>query len=304
MKERQTTLKKEMSASQKELRELESKITSVQPTVDCINKLLACYGYSGFKLEKATAGTSYKIVRLDGTEVKQTLSEGEKTFIAFLYFYHLLGGSNSENGTVIDRIAVFDDPVSSLDSDILFVVSSLIKHIFDDVRAGVGHVKQVFVLTHNVYFHKEVSFHKSNRKVCDDETFWVVKKNDGTSTFVKHPTNPIKTSYDLLWSEIRNPNRSNLTIQNTMRRILENYFKILGSADPDSLYHHFEGEEKLICRSLLSWVNDGSHFGSDDLFFSVDEVTVDKYLATFRSVFEKSGHAAHYRMMMGGSFVE
>lgn len=302
MKARKEKLAADKSERLKELRALESRVTSVQPTIDGINKLLESFGYEGFKLKKAAAGTSYKIVRPDGSDAKHTLSEGEKTFIAFLYFYHLLKGSHSESGTATDRIVVIDDPVSSLDSDILFVVGSLVKSIFNDIRTGTGHVKQAFVLTHNVYFHKEVSFNpKRNNGALNEETFWVVKKTNGASNIVKHVDNPIKTSYDLLWSEIRNTNRSNLTIQNTMRRILENYFKILGSLDLDSLCDHFEGKEKLICRSLLSWVNDGSHFASDDLYISIDDATVDTYLDTFRAVFEKSGHGAHYQMMMGDS---
>lgn len=36
----------------------------------------------------------------------------------------------------------------------------------------------------------------------------------------KQQNNPIKTSYELLWAEVRNENRSNVTIQNTLRRIL------------------------------------------------------------------------------------
>lgn len=67
-------------------------------------------------------------------------------------------GSNSESGMTSDRVVVFDDPVSSLDSEILFIVSSLIKGIFEEIRNGTGHIKQVFMLTHNVYFHKEVTF--------------------------------------------------------------------------------------------------------------------------------------------------
>ena len=61
----------------------------------------------------------------------------------------------------------------------------------------------------------------------NEETFWVVRKPTLVSKVDKHPGNPIKTSYELLWAEVRKPERSNLAIQNTLRRILENYFKIL-----------------------------------------------------------------------------
>ncbi|MBN0669170.1 AAA family ATPase, partial [Pseudomonas aeruginosa] len=102
--------------------------------IDAINTLLASFGFHGFSLAKADSGTAYVLRRPDGMDAKETLSEGERTFVTFLYFYHLLKGSDSESGVTTDRIVVFDDPVSSLDSDILFIVSSLIKALFDEVR--------------------------------------------------------------------------------------------------------------------------------------------------------------------------
>ena len=285
-----------------EIGELEKRTTSVQPTIDGINSLLSSFGFQGFKLAKAINGTSYKLVRLDGSDAKATLSEGEKTFVSFLYFYYLLKGSTSDNGMTTDRVVVFDDPVSSLDSDILFIVGSLIKGLFEEMRAGRGHIKQVFVLTHNVYFHKEVTYNSNRRDVAmNEETFWTVRKPGLKSKVEKHSANPIKTSYELLWAEVRKSDRSNLAIQNTLRRMLENYFKILGGIDFDQLSAMFEGKEKIICKSLCSWVHDGSHYAHDDLYVSVDDTMVASYLKVFRAIFEKSGHVAHYTMMMGDS---
>lgn len=288
-----------------EIRELEKQTTSIQPTIDGINSLLRSFGFQGFKLSKAGSGTSYKLVRSDDSDARATLSEGEKTFVTFLYFYHLLKGSESDAGMTTDRIVVFDDPVSSLDSDVLFIVSSLIKELFDEVRAGKGHIRQIFVLTHNVYFHKEVTYISPKEKASPKQmTFWIVRKSGLLSKIDKHPTNPIKTSYELLWAEVRKPARSNLAIQNTLRRILENYFKILGGIDLDDLCAKFEGKEKIICKSLCSWVNDGSHYAHDDLYVSIDNTMVDSYLKVFRAIFDKSEHRAHYKMMMGDDYVE
>lgn len=288
-----------------EIRDLEKQTTSVQPTIDGINQLLTSFGFQGFKLTKTTSGTSYKLVRSNGTDAKATLSEGEKTFVTFLYFYHLLKGSESDSGMTMDRIVVFDDPVSSLDSDILFIVGSLIKGLFDEVRTGTTHIKQIFLLTHNVYFHKEVTYNSKRKSVAmNEETFWIVRKLGLMSKVEKHKTNPIKTSYELLWAEVRKPEVSNLAIQNTLRRILENYFKILGGIEFDQLCAMFEGREKIICKSLCSWLHDGSHYVHDDLYVSIDDSTVDNYLRVFRAIFEKSNHMAHYKMMMGEAYVE
>lgn len=288
-----------------EIRELEKQTTSVRPTIDAINALLLSFGFRGFSLATTASGMSYKLIRSDGSDAKATLSEGEKTFVTFLYFYHLLKGSISDSGMTTDRVVVFDDPVSSLDSDILFIVGSLIKGLFDEVRLGTGHIKQVFVLTHNVYFHKEVTYNPRRKDVAmSEESFWIVRRPGLISKLDKHPTNPIKTSYELLWSEVRKPERSNLAIQNTLRRILENYFKILGGIEFDELCKMFEGREMIICKSLCSWVHDGSHFAHDDLYVSIDDSMVENYLTVFRAIFVKSGHLAHYKMMLGDAFVD
>lgn len=299
------TKEEERKTKAVEIRTLEKDTTSIQPTIDGINALLASFGFQGFSIAKAATGNFYKLVRIDGSNAQETLSEGEKTFITFLYFYHFLKGSVFESGITTDRIVVFDDPVSSLDSDILFIVGGLIKGLFEEVRKGTSHVKQIFVLTHNVYFHKEITFNPKRQDVAmTEESFCVVRKSDLDSKIEMHNSNPIKTSYELLWSEIRRTDRSKLTIQNTMRRILENYFKILGGVDPDKICAMFDGKDKLICKSLFSWINDGSHFASDDIFVAIDEGMIEKYLNIFRAIFKKSEHEAHYKMMMGASYVE
>lgn len=282
-----------------QIRELEKQTTSIQPTVDGINSLLSSFGFQSFSLAKAENGACYKLFRADGTDAKETLSEGEKNFVTFIYFYYRLKGSDSESGMTTDRVVIIDDPVSSLDSDILFIISSLIKGLFEEVRVGKTHIKQVFVLTHNVYFHREVTFNpKRTSEAMKEETFWVIRKFGLVSKIEKHNSNPIRTSYELLWAEVRKPHCSNLTIQNTMRRILENYFKILGGVDPDKICGMFEGKEKLICKSLFSWVNEGSHNALDDLYLSIDDIVVETYLHVFKAIFEKMDHLAHYEMMM------
>lgn len=295
------TKRGDLTTAEQTLRDLEKGITSVQPTVTEINALLDSFGFRGFKLATAgDQGNLYEIVRLDGSNAARSLSEGEKTFVTFLYFYHLIRGSVFESGMTSNRVIVFDDPVSSLDSDILFIVSSLIKRVFELSHAQNSLIRQVFVLTHNIYFHKEVSFDPDRkRELRAHETFWIVKKVDDVSTLESFDYNPIRTSYELLWSEVRNENRSSLTIQNTLRRILENYFKILGNMDKDKIAEKFDGREKVICASLFSWVNDGSHSAHDDLYVSSDAATVDAYLGVFRRIFEETGHTQHYHMMMG-----
>jgi wobble nucleotide-excising tRNase len=291
----------EIGASRAGLAELERAVTSVQPVVDEINATLASFGFTSFSLRSTGEEEQfYEIVRQDGSNAQRTLSEGERSFITFLYFFHSIRGSHEATGVNADRVVVFDDPVSSLDSDVLFIVGSLIKSLLGEARDGTGQVKQVFVLTHNIYFHKEVTFdrHRSAGAAMAYETFWVVRKSQGTSLVDRREENPVRTSYELLWAELRQPVRSTLTVQNVMRRILEHYFKILGDRNFDDIVAQFEGQDRQICASLFSWVNEGSHTFADDLYFAVDESLVDRYLTVFRRVFEVANHDAHYRMMM------
>lgn len=290
---RRADLRRQLSA-------IEETITSVRPTVDSINRILSQYGFSNFRLEVAgERDDMYRLVRLDGSDAAHSLSEGERSFITFLYFYHQLAGSITNTGTAVDKVVVFDDPVSSLDADVLFVVSALIRKVISDVRQNAGNVRQVFVLTHNIYFHKEVSFDRDRRSCARPfETFWIVRKRENVSSLTQYDYNPIKTSYELLWDEVRNPDRPNLTIQNTMRRIVENYLTVLGGLKQDEIVALFEGRDAQICASLFSWINDGSHSSHDDIYVAVDDNAVQGYLRVFKDVFERTGHGAHYRMMM------
>ena len=57
------------------------------------------------------------------------------------------------------------------------------------------------------------------------------------------------------------------------------------------------GSDKVVCRSLFSWINAGSHGFDDNLHFAVDAASVENHLRVFKAIFELSNHGAHYRMM-------
>lgn len=286
-----------------DIKELTKNVTSIQPTVDEINKTLQYYGFNNFSIVPSESNKShYQIKREDGTLAESTLSEGEITFITFLYFLQLAKGSTDKETISEERILVIDDPISSLDSNVLFVVSTLIRGIIKDIKNSKGNIKQLFLLTHNVYFHKEVSFIDGRTKENKNTEYWIIRRNNKVSSIQSFKMkNPIQTSYELLWQEIKNKDRnSGVTIQNTMRRIIENYFKILGSYGDDDLIQKFTTkEEQEICRSLICWINDGSHSIADDLFIEAQNDTVDRYLKVFEDIFILTKHKGHYDMMMG-----
>jgi wobble nucleotide-excising tRNase len=279
----------------------EADVTSIAHTKNEINKILNSFGFTNFSISIEEAGDEYyKIIRQNGQDAKETLSEGEYTFITFLYFYQLLKGNTNESGLTTDKVVVIDDPISSLDSNVLFIVSNLIKKVLKDCRNGKNGIKQVFILTHNIHFHKEVTFKGNREGLWKEESYWIVRNLSNQSNIFKYEENPIQTTYGLLWREIKDKEQINkATIFNTLRRILEYYFKIIGGMDYEKIVDQFDGEDKIIFRSLFSWINDGSHFINDDLVVYSEAENIEKQLEVFKEIFYKMGHNAHYNMMMG-----
>ncbi|MEK8210383.1 AAA family ATPase [Paenibacillus sp. FSL L8-0696] len=290
-----------MRGFERELIGYQQQITNVEHSVNEINKILNSFGFKNFRLAATSGEGNYKIIRENGDDANETLSEGEKTFITFLYFYQLLKGSNDINDIVTEKIVVIDDPISSLDSSVLFMVSSLVRQLMFDIKNNSTDIKQLFVLTHNIYFHKEITFNQG-KKSYGEGTFWILRKNNNITSIESYSENPIKTSYELLWKELKNPiNHHNvISMQNTMRRIIENYFKFFGNMNIDELEDKFDLEERLVCRSLISWLNDGSHSINEDLYVESGMDVMGMYMKVFRDVFVKSNHITHYDMMMKG----
>ena len=308
-----TKLNSEKTDKDKELTEhrnilagLEKKQTSVKPTLDSINKLLSDFNFTGFKLALGDDEYTYKIVRLDGTPVEKTLSEGEKSFVTFLYFYNLLNGSQASSGVVNNRIVVIDDPVSSLDNDILFIVSTLIRMLFKGLFDNSISIKQLIILTHNLYFFKEVSFDCGlNKSEKNKLRFWTINKITNNSCIKAYEKdNPIKTSYELLWDIIRQTENDKskydcIYLQNTMRRILEYYFKMLGNKPVRDRIDEFEVYERPIYKALISWMNIGSHIQMEEIFYTErTETNTEIFLSVFKKIFERTNQIAHYNMMM------
>ncbi len=279
--------------------ELQNQLSSIHPSIDDINDLLKSFGFTNFKLIESEVEGNYKIIREDGKDANNNLSEGEMTFITFLYFYHLINGSNEKDRLYTERVIVIDDPISSLDNNVLFIVSHLVNVLKEQVRKGDSKFKQLIILTHNVYFHKEVSFNKGKgAKKLSDEVFMVLRKVNNISKIKYYEENPVNNSYELLWRELKE-NYDSTTVPNIMRRILENYFKFFGNINIDEIIEKLPDKDKIVGYSLINWLHNGSHCIDDDLFFVSNEETTAKYFYVFRDIFIFSNHKAHYDMMMG-----
>ncbi|WQX86499.1 AAA family ATPase [Helicobacter pylori] len=296
----------EVKRLENEIRELEKNMVSIKPIVPIVNEInafLKGYGFTNFSLAYTEDEKSYRIQREDGQLVGETLSEGEVTFITFLYYYHLAKGSLKENDISKNKVLVIDDPISSLDSNILFIVSVLVKDLMKETMEEKTNIKQIIILTHNTYFYKEITLEYDLKCYQGKYSFWIIKKDNNVSKIKDYKENPIKNSYELLWQEVKQAKDNNaswVSLQNVMRRIIEYYFRILGGfKHNDSLSECFENiEEQRVCNSFISWFNDGSHGISDDLFVQSQDTSIETYLKVFEKIFKETGHEAHYKMMM------
>ncbi|MGL2421132.1 ATP-binding protein [Helicobacter pylori] len=304
-------LDKEISENQEKIKklkneigELEKNMVSIKPIVNEINTLLKGYGFTNFGLACTEDEKFYRIQREDGQLVGETLSEGEVTFITFLYYYHLAKGSLKENDISKNKVLVIDDPISSLDSNILFMVSVLVKDLMKETMEEKTNIKQIIILTHNTYFYKEITLEYDLKCYQGKYSFWIIKKDNNVSKIKDYKENPIKNSYELLWQEVKQAKENNaswVSLQNVMRRIIEYYFRILGGFKHNhNLSECFKNiREQQVCNSFISWFNDGSHGISDDLFVQIQDTSIETYLKVFENIFKITGHEAHYKMMIG-----
>ena len=295
-------------------------------------KILRDSGFQGFGIRAKTGVENvYEVIREDGS-VAENLSEGERNFIAFLYFYHQVRGSMSSE-EIKEKIVVIDDPVSSMDSTALFLVSAIVREMVNVCRNNTeylnpkvpgDYIKQLFVLTHNVYFHREVTYQQVGYYNCT--SFYMIRKNDNISTIKlckrqskeipseEENYNPVQNSYAALWDELRDL-QSTIPALNVMRRILEYYFlqlcgyegsdlrEIVLDEHRNKFIKQVEGEKPdmtdyQLASSLLAYINNPNGI-SDGLNYVEDCEDVEAYKRVFKMIFDALGQIQHYKMMTG-----
>ena len=319
-----SSLKTEIIAKTGELETLRQQTVNTKDAVGRINRLLKTAGFDNFYIDEISFENNiskYRILRNsdDKNSAFNSLSEGEKNFIAFLYFYQQCLGYSKDEST-LKKIIVIDDPVSSMDSQVLFFVNSLIqklvKYKYDKTIQTLNDKKyksefsnenlsQVFILTHNIYFFKEVTFEKRN--FCKSTSFYIVKKQNGNSKVEYHEKNPIRDDYTLLWDEIKkhkdDSNASSIFISNTMRRIIESYLNFVRANDDIwSMLSDFDtnSDDYIAVYSLLAEINDSSHCiipNTNQYYQRLSAINPSVLYTAFENVFNKIGES-HYTFMM------
>ncbi len=124
-----------------------------------VNNLLNhFFGHDGIKLhaidDGSAAGVRFQIMR--GEKSAYNLSEGECSLVAFCYFVAKLEEADSRGKELIIYI---DDPISSLDSNHVFFIYSVIESLIakptkNDDKSNRFNYAQLFISTHNLDFLK------------------------------------------------------------------------------------------------------------------------------------------------------
>lgn len=281
--------------------ENQKKITNIDSSINNINQQLVELGIHSFKIVKAANDQQrYKISRPTGesVDVYNTLSEGEKTLISFLYFLECASGSTSESAPVLlnNRIVVIDDPISSLSHNYVYDIAALIHHkVFSE------NFKQVFLLTHNLFFFHELLMLKnaSNKCPAGYKLYRVAKSQFSLVYDLKR--DELQNDYQMYWQVVKdsssNPSYAHM-LPNAMRNILEHYFNFVHKKE--SLKQTLEqlGQTESDFKPLFRYINRESHSDSINLV-DFERINAERYIEKFKQIFVETGFEEHYNSMMG-----
>lgn len=160
------------------------------------------------------------------------LSEGEKSAIAFAYFLTELKALRNDDPPKLPKTIIFiDDPISSLDSNHIFQVRSLLKDFFKTEDFA-----QLFISTHNFEFFSmlmdsEELFHRQKKTKAD---YYFIKRNDAGGSKIEHLPSTFKdynSEYVSIFHILNDFNKladkstfpHTVLLPNAMRRFLELY---------------------------------------------------------------------------------
>lgn len=178
LKEKQDSLKVQITKKQEILKEEISKLKLESKNINHYLEKLNIYNFRIIFPEED--GDSIEIQYKDNYSKKgldHTLSEGEKTALAFSYFLSKVGVESKGNEK--DRIIIIDDPVSSLDDARLYSIADAISDSF----IGEDKVNQLIIFSHNIKFLKIIT----NYKFIGGTTDLYVSNYNGISTIRNLP---------------------------------------------------------------------------------------------------------------------
>jgi len=275
------TINEKIEKLNEEKRTLEAQSKDESKGAELVNQHLThFFGHDELKLvaNGESSNIRFRIVR--GSEIANNLSEGECSLISFCYFIARMEDELKDELNCRKLIIYIDDPISSLDSNHIFFMFSLIETIIAKPRKYC----QLFISTHNLDFLKylkQLTFpkYKPVDNVKDEKSdrkhFLIERKNKSKITLKLAPEylkNYI-TEFNYLFFQIHkcsiSDNQNNThdyqyNFGNNMRKFLEAYLFYKYPSDKytfsDRIRKFFDDDVSynLICRA----VNEYSHLDS------------------------------------------
>ena len=205
--------KSDANLIEKEIQSLKNRLKDERRGAERVNHYLENhFGHTGLRLSaldnEAITEINFKIFR--GTLPAENLSEGECSLVAFCYFIAKLEDVETQGKELIVWI---DDPISSLDSNHIFFVYSLIEHVLASPIKVQGQkntykYNQLFISTHNLDFLKylkKLSKPKDDApKPKDDCEYFILERSNDASQiklmpkYLKHYV----TEFNYLFSQV------------------------------------------------------------------------------------------------------
>ena len=270
------------------------KTVNIDEAVDNIRTALVDIGITDFGIEKYSDEEAlYHLKRNEQKEnnVFQTLSEGEKMVISFLYFLERCKGYTKNNSTTGNKIIVIDDPISSLSHIYVFNIGRLIHNEF--LRGN--KYDQIFILTHSLYFFYELTNIKHEDREKTQKLFRI-SKNDEGSLFSVMKYEEIQNDYQSYWYILKDENQSPALIANCMRNIIEYFFNFVEKQDYNNVFQKKE-LQKTKFMAFNRYMNRESHSKGQNIF-DIKEFDYDDFKKAFELVFRHTGYLEHYKKMM------
>lgn len=200
--------------------------------------------------------------------VHRTLSEGEKTAIAFCYFVACIHRKVEANGDYKKIFLVFDDPVTSMSYDFIFSIAQTLKNlnVSDQGEISVNPSRingnscirpELLILTHSSYFFN-VAF--SNRVIDEKAAFSLYVENGVHKlTNINKYVAPFQQQLQDIYRVVEGQEPDHGT-GNSIRSVLEAIGRFCRPDKADSLSNFITflaAEEGMVLRSVM--INSLSH---------------------------------------------
>ncbi|MDT3402264.1 AAA family ATPase [Mucilaginibacter terrae] len=278
--------KQEIERLVEDKRVLETQAKDESKGAELINQHLThFFGHNELKLTAQGESPNMKfIIQREGIDANN-LSEGECSLISFCYFIAKIEDELKDELNSNKLIIYIDDPISSLDSNHIFFMFSLI----ESVIAGPKKYGQLFISTHNLDFLrylKKLTFPKKDLK------HFIIERRNKSNTLLRLAPEYLKnyiTEFNYLFDQIYQCSLGDREIishnyqysfGNNMRKFLEAYlfykYPSHKMTSEEKLRKYFDNDRvtiNLINRVINEYSHIGEHFERGMEPIDMDEIT-------------------------------